>query len=255
MSNFVVTSSLRPNRQTLGTVLRRAMPILGPGLAIGAAWVSAGERTPMALVDVALLLAVVTVSVALVSWGSGLTTSLAAGLALDYFHTQPTHSLRITSSADVIAVFLLGALGVAVSTASALRVRSLARAHHDDVADGARSVLDAARSVPTVASEMWLDSVRASSHRLSLVECQLELGANDSTLPHIVRHRGGIDAGSDVFVLPEGGALMAFADPRRGHVRLAPRMGLGAVDLDRRVVTAFVDQLDLAMWADRAGIG
>lgn len=203
----------------------------------------------MVLVDVALVLAVVNVCVALVSWSSGLVTSVAAGLALDYFHTEPLHSLRITSASDIMAVVLLGALGVSVSSASALRLRALARVRLDHISIDARSALDSSMASNRNASEMWLDSVRASSSRLSLVDCRVLRGAGDIRLPTIVRHRSGIDKGPEVFLLPEVGALMAFADPRRGQVLLKPRPGLGAVDLDRRVVTAFVDQLDLATLA------
>jgi hypothetical protein len=253
MNALVATSPRAPEPASPPAVVRRGLAILGPGLVVGIAWVTEGERTPMALVDIALLLAVVNVSVALVSWRGGLVTSITAGLALDYFHTEPIHSLRITSSTDIVAVVLLGALGISVSAASALRLRALARAHHDHLASDARDMLEASMRSPRVASEMWLDSVRASSHRLSLVECRVVRGSGDTRLPEIVRHRAGIDKGPEQFVLPEGGALMAFADPRRGHVLLTPQEGLGSIDLDRRVVTAFVDQLDLAISSpDRA---
>jgi hypothetical protein len=227
-------------------ISRSSLLVGGPAVVIAIAWASAPAHSTMAVANVALLLAIVTVGVAMVSWSAGLVTSAAAALALNYFHTEPVHSLRITDPADLLAVFLLAVLGVTVSAITALRVRAAAREHHESVASGVRDELSSASLTARPVAAVWAEAVRASCAGLALVECHVEaLGA--TSLPAVARQRPVVDHEPTMFVLPEGGAVMAFRDPRLGHVVLAPRQGMGALELDRRAVTAFVDQLELAL--------
>jgi hypothetical protein len=225
---------------------RRALAALGPVVVFAIAWASTAAHSTMAVANVALVLAIVTVGVAMVTWAGGLVTSAVAALSLNYFHTEPVHSLRITESDDLLAVFLLAALGVTVSAITALRVRSAARDHHQTVAAGVRGELAAASLDSRPVATVWAEAVRASCAGLALVDCRVE-ATGATTLPAVSRQRAGVDQESTMFVLPEGGAVMTFRDPRLGQVVLAPRQGMGALELDRRAVTAFVDQLELAL--------
>jgi hypothetical protein len=225
---------------------RRALAALGPVVVVAIAWASTAAHSTMAVANVALVLAIVTVGVAMVSWTAGLVTSAVAAMSLNYFHTEPVHSLRITESADLLAVFLLAALGVTVSAITALRVRSAARDHHQTVAAGVRDGLAAASLDTRPVAVVWGEAVRAACAGLALVDSRVE-AAGTGSMPAIARQRPGVDQESTMFVLPEGGAVMAFRDPRLGHVVLVPRQGMGALELDRRAVTAFVDQLELAL--------
>ncbi len=224
----------------------RSLVVAGPVVAIAIAWASTGAHSAMAVANVALVLAIVSVGVAMASWSAGLLTSAAAALSLNYFHTEPVHSLRVTESADVLAVLLLATLGITVSAITALRVRAAARDHHEQVAAGVRDDLATASTTSRPVAVVWAEAVRASCAGLALVDCHVE-GTGGGSLPAIARQRSGIDHEPTVFVLPEGGAVMAFRDPRLGQVVLVPRPGMGALELDRRAVTAFVDQLELAL--------
>ena len=82
-----------------------------------------GDEGGLTLANAALVMAVLTVAVALVDWLAGVTTSVAAALALNYFHTEPYRTLRVTDSRDVWSIVLLLLLGLSVSAASAFRVR------------------------------------------------------------------------------------------------------------------------------------
>jgi Domain of unknown function (DUF4118) len=226
--------------------LRRALTAVGPAAVVGVAWASTGVRDTMAIANVALVMAVITVAVATISWKAGVTTSIAAALALNYFHTEPVHSLRITAQADLVAVLLLATIGIAVSLATALRVRSFAREHTATVASEHRSLLATASAHDRPVAVVWTEAVQAACAGMSLVDCRIEpLGA--SKLPTIARQRPHADDNS-TFVLPDGGAVVPFVDPRSGaQVALTPRTGMGALELDRRVVFAFIDQLELVL--------
>ncbi len=227
--------------------LRRPLPLAGPIVVLLVAWASTGVRSTMGIANVALVMAVITVGVASVSWVAGLSTSLVAALALNYFHTEPVHSLRITQGSDLVSVLLLAAIGIAVSTASALKVRAIAREHLAASAAEGRNLLATAGASSRPVDVVWAEVVRSACSRLALVDCRIEPLGSSGRLPVIARQRANVD-GSNTFTLPESGAVITFTDPRLlAQVALTPRMGMGALDLDRRTVMAFVDQLELVL--------
>ena len=96
----------------------RVATVLGPVLAIAVAWVSSRVRSDISIANAALALAFVCVAAALVSPIAGFATSAVAALALNYFHTTPIHSLRMTEPDEVVTVILLVLLGSSVSVAT-----------------------------------------------------------------------------------------------------------------------------------------
>ena len=239
--------SSAPSRQpSKADRLRQGLVIIGPLIVLVVAWTSTGVRDTMEIANVALVMAVLTVAVAAASWKAGLSTSVVAALALNYFHTEPVHSLRISAQADALAVVLLASIGVAASATTALRVRAFARDHHETRAVEGRTLLATASATDRPVSVVWSDAVQAACAGLALVDCRIEpVGA--SKLPSIARHRSHPDE-PRTFVLPEGGAVLHFIDSQStAQVVLTPRAGMGAVTLDRRIVLAFVDQLELVL--------
>ena len=226
--------------------LRRGAMTLGPLAVVGCAWATSGVRGSVGTANVALILAGITVAVALVTWVGGLVTSTTAALALNFFHTEPVHTLRISDAGDLLTVVLLGALGIGVSVTTVVRVRTAAiRSRHASSADATRE-LRALTSAQPVA-ELWSLAIDAIANQLELVDARI-VTAGSTDLPLIARHRWNEADADHTLLLPEGGAVVAFADPRhRCEVVLAPRHGMGALSLDRRAVFAFVDQLALAM--------
>lgn len=226
--------------------VRRSLTIAGPLLVFGIAWASTGVRDTMAIANVALVMAVVTVGIAAVSWSAGIATSIVAALGLNYFHTEPVHSLRITAQADLVAVVLLATIGIAVSIATAVRLRAFAKAQTSTAASEHRSLLATASAHDRPVVLVWTEAVQAACAGMSLVDCRIE-PAGASNLPTIARQRVHPDKPS-TFVLPHGGAVATFVDPRRSaQVVLTPRAGMGAIELDRRVVFAFADHLELVL--------
>jgi hypothetical protein len=197
-------------------------------------------------------MAAITVSIAVVNWRAGHTTSVVAALSLNFFHTEPVHSLRVTQSSDLLAVLLLAVIGAATSAATAIRVRAFAHEHVAEKAAEGRTLLATAGVQNRPVEVVWAEAVRAACAGLSLVDCRIE-PAGSSRLPSIARPRAGSD-GADTFVLPETGAVIPTLDPRqRAQVVLTPRPGMGSLELDRRAVTAFVDQLEMVL--DNAAAG
>lgn len=226
--------------------VRRWLTVAGPATVLVIAWASSGVRDTMAVANVALLLAIVTVGVAMTTVVGGVATSVVGALALNYFHTEPVHSLRITESADMIAVALLAVLGLMVSAITALRLRQVARERHVEHAANARTRLDEGSGRVQPVTDVWATAIETCSQGLALVDCRI-VDVDPVGLPKLSLHRTGIDVGDAVLLLPETGAVVVLADPRlTGHVILTPRAGAGAIELDRRVVAAFIDQLGLA---------
>ena len=114
-------------KTTTQQAAERAAPVLGPLLAIAVAWATGTVSGDMSVANAALALAFVCVAAALVRPLAGFVTSAVAALALNYFHTIPIHSLRMTEADEIVTVVLLVLLGSAVSVATTLRVRCQGR--------------------------------------------------------------------------------------------------------------------------------
>jgi Domain of unknown function (DUF4118) len=232
---------------------RRAVlsAVVGPLLAVAVAWATssvgedAGEGRGLA--NVALVLAGITVAAALVSWLGGVTTSVAAALALNWFHTEPRQTFRISSRTDVASVLLLGALGIGVSAITAVRVRSATRAGRAIDAARVRRDVTSALSTPLGVRALWHASIDAASPDLGLVDARLMSGSPDARLPVLSRREWSDDAERATVVLPSTGAAVQLRGDERRWVLLRPRAGMGTLTVDRRAVAAFVDALTLAL--------
>lgn len=213
------------------------------------AWSTASVRQDMGIANVALLLAAITIGAALLSSLGGLTTSVVAAMSLNYFHTEPIHSFRISAGSDLLAVALLAVLGLMVSAVTALRVRgaavTLRAAHADQAAIELRASLKSAQPVVDV----WDLAVVAAAAQFGLVDVRLQ-PAGASRLPVVSRKPWDPrnTFGDNMMVLPEGGAIVQFRDPRHSdQLVLTPRPGMGAVSIDRRVALTFADQVEVAL--------
>ncbi len=201
-------------------------------------------RANMSLVNTALALACVTTVVAILDWRSGVANSIVAALSLNYFHTEPTHSLRITAASDVWMVVLLSALGLGVSASTAFRWRRSLVAERRLSAEQVNSRLLSDAFGVRQADSLWHDSVDALAEGMSLIDVRLTTDA-DIRLPRIARQSGD-DSG--LVLVPESGALVEFRNDRlKSRLILTPQRGVGAVEVRREVVFAFVDAYELTI--------
>jgi Domain of unknown function (DUF4118) len=223
--------------------------VVGPAAAVLVAWVlSLPDRSDDAgvtLANVALVMAVVTVGVAVVDWAAGVTTSIGAALALNYFHTEPYRTLRITDRRDVYSVVLLMALGLAVSAITAARVRhgvtTLRRSDAHRSGIELVAMLDVDRPVP----EVWSAAITSAANDLGLIWARLE-SRMVTELPVISRRL--TDDDDPTLLLPQTGAALELQRQhgRRRWLVLTPRSGMGPLTIDRRATFSFADAVDLA---------
>lgn len=230
--------------------LRRASTLVGPVIAALVAWglslTNDGGASGVTQANVGLAMAVVTVAFATIDWVAGVTTSIVAALTLNFFHTQPYHTLRITDRRDVYSVLLLGALGLAVSAVTAARVRRGVTQLRRLDARRAGEELEGRLAHDRSASEVWIDSISACGNDLTLVMARLE-PSEPGALPRIGRFTDHPD--SQMVSLPAVGAALQLV--HRNSVGrwliLTPSVGMGPLEIDRRALFAFADALELAL--------
>ena len=230
--------------------LQQSSLVVGPLVALGAAWLlslpSDGDLNGVTLANVALIMAVVTVSVAVVDWIGGVITSVIAALALNYFHTEPYRTLRIDDRRDVYSVILLGALGLAVSAVTAARVRTEVRGVTRDRAAGAAAALADLLATDQAVPSTWTAAIGAASNDLALLTARV-VAATPGQLPIVGRQvRDGDDAS---LTIPAVGAAMRLQHPHpEGRwLVLTPRHGHAPLTVDRRAVVSFADTVELAL--------
>lgn len=230
-------------------VARRSITLVaGPVAALVAAWLlslpSDGDEAGVTLANVALVMAVVTVGVAVVDWAAGAVTSVIAALALNYFHTEPIHTLRIDDRRDVYSVLLLGALGLAVSAVTAVRVRTQVQGVARDRAAAAGAELSTQLVVDQSVAASWSAAIGADANDLGLLNARITTSTPGS-LPVV-----GRTVGDDPdLTIPAIGAALRLQQhhPEGRWLVLTPRRGQGPITVDRRAVLAFADTVELAL--------
>ncbi|MEN9644703.1 MAG: hypothetical protein RL238_1372 [Actinomycetota bacterium] len=225
------------------SAVRSAAVAIGPALAVLLAWLTGTADDGISVANVALLLAFVCVAAALLRPLAGVTTSIGAALALNYFHTVPVHSLRMSDPQEATSVLLLMALGLSVSVATTLRVRSRVTAHHTSTATAASdelvSTLRAGGPLPAV----WMTAVQAACRGGAAIDVQLVANA-PSNLPVVAVHSSR--DGSDTLVVPETGAVLPLPNGS-GDLLLRPQGGMGSVTVNRTALVQFAEQVGSAL--------
>jgi hypothetical protein len=166
---------------------------------------------------------------------------------LNYFHTAPYRTLRITDRRDLYSVLLLGVLGLAVSSVTELRVRRNIRTVEHQRADRSGRELAELLSDPQPAEAVWNAAISGSSGDLALLHAQLTHSA-PRDLP-VVRRRY-VEGDDPMFGLPNSGAFLKLTSSStepESWLLITPRPGLGAIEVDRRVVMAFADTVELGL--------
>ena len=224
----------------------RAARVLGPLLAIAVAWATDTVRGDMSIANAALALAFVCVAAALVSPTAGFVTSAVAALALNYFHTTPVHSLRMTEGDEIVTVILLVLLGSSVSIATTMRVRARVSVYRTDESLAAARELQELLSHGGALPAVWLAAVQSVCAQAGSIDASL-LAVAPSELPVISRRlSSGPGSDGDAVVIPETGAALPLPNGR-GAMLLRPQAGLGAITAARTMLFLFVDQLAAAL--------
>jgi K+-sensing histidine kinase KdpD len=223
----------------------RIATVLGPVLAIAVAWASSRVRSDMSIANTALALAFVCVAAALVSPMAGFVTSAFAALALNYFHTTPIHSLRMTDGDEILTVVLLVLLGSAVSVATTIRVRAKVAFHRTDESLAAARELQELLSHGGALPAVWHTAVQSICAQAGSIDVSL-LPATPSEVPVISHRSSGPGSDGDTVVIPETGAALLLPNGR-GALLLRPQAGLGAITAARTMLLQFGNQLAAAL--------
>ena len=214
-------------------------------LAIAVAWATATVRSDMSIANAALALAFVCVAAALVSPIAGFVTSAVAALALNYFHTTPIHSLRMTEGDEILTVILLVLLGSSVSIATTMRYRAKVAVHRTDESVAAARELQQLLSHGGALPAVWLTAVQSVCVQAGSIDVSL-LAALPSEVPVIGRRQPSAGPDGDAVVIPESGAALLLLNGR-GALLLRPQAGLGAITAARTMLLQFGDQLAAAL--------
>jgi hypothetical protein len=222
-------------------------------IAAAAALVSVREH--FALVNVALILVLFVLLGAVIGGRvAGVTSALAAAASLDFFHTRPFNSLKISDAADIEAtvLFLLVGLAIGEIAVRADHIRSAVSGHRKELKRVQRIAQLAANGES--ADDLILAVAAELTDTLHLRECVFERPPFGERFPTL-EPTGAIKGGDvryytkDGFELPrEGAELPVSADGRTiGRFVLRPQPGAG-VSLDRRIVAAsLADQLSVVL--------
>ncbi len=215
-------------------------------LAVAVAWATATLRSDMSIANAALALAFVCVAAALVSPIAGFVTSAIAALALNYFHTTPVHSLRMTEGDEILTVVLLVLLGSSVSIATTMRFRAKVAIHRTDESLAAARELQELLSHGGALPAVWLTAVQSLCVQAGSIDVVL-LAALPSEVPVIGRRQpSATGSDGDAVVIPESGAALLLPNGR-GALLLRPQAGLGAITAGRTLLLQFGDQLAAAL--------
>lgn len=220
--------------------------------AVAISTITAGLVSTTAVTETALVLAVLVCVTSVVWWPGGAATSLAAGLALNWAHTEPRHSLRITSTGDIVIVALLTLLGPGVGLLVRSRERDGRRTALGEAAvHGTSGVTDAERgAVPALG--LWHDTLDAVGSPLLDIDVRLVNRRDPAALDLPVIARGarlaGTPAPAPSVVLPPNGAVLHFADPRIDRVLvLSPHTGRATTEVDRATLFSFRDHVEATL--------
>ena len=218
-----------------------------PVLSLIVAWATSSVHDEIGVANIALGLAIITVTAGFMRWDAGIVTSVVAAGSLTYFHTEPVHSLRITSSSDITMVVLLILLGLGVSALTASRVRHSLRGFVANSSTSKKSALKDELLSSTSIAHAWTHAIGAFGDEISAADVQLTDTA-PSHLPVISRRPTGAQISDEPFVLPETGAVAYFADPRITQALVVtPRKGMGAISVNRDALFTFIQQIELAL--------
>jgi hypothetical protein len=222
-----------------------------PFVAVLVAWIlSLPGDPPTSGVSVsvaALSMVAITVVAALSTPVAGVATSIAAALALNWFHTQPYRTFRISDSNDFATVALLAAIGLATSSITAFRVSARMRSIRVAEESAATHALEDLLATNQPANEVWRQSIGASANDLRNVQARLTPSLPNG-LP-IIGRRSTVDDDHAPIRFSQPGAAFRLRDghPEGRWLVITPHPGSSWVEIDRRAVTSFADSLELAI--------
>jgi len=219
---------------------------LGPPCAFAIAQLTAHQSDGLSIANTALILAIFTTAIGALNPIAGVLTSFSAGAFLNYFHTEPVNSFRISSASDILMISLLLVLGLSVSVITSLRMR------HNLLANNRTSIQSRQEetltsTTPTQhATDFWKSFIEHIDPNLAFLQISY---AHHPTveIPTISRRTANTEDSTTV-ILPECGAIVEFLDPRISKVLvLKPIPGFAPLELSRAAIFALSSDVELSL--------
>ncbi|MFN2590570.1 MAG: ATP-binding protein [Actinomycetota bacterium] len=209
----------------------------------------AGVAGPLAATGVGLLadfagvaaasvyMVTVVVAAAAGGWWSGLVASGLSFLGLNFFFTEPRHTLSVGKVEDLVALFFFLAVTLIVGGLFARIVAERARAERREqesvLLNRFTASLLSGRSTRSVLQEI----ARTAVDRLSLSRCEIDLDGVERVTVH-----GPHPAATEEVVIPVEAGKVRF-----GTISILPGAGSALEEPDRRFLSALAAQVGVAL--------
>jgi hypothetical protein len=213
-----------------------------------------GVQGHVAVENVALVLVLVVMLGAVMGGRrAGVVSAVVAALSLDFFHTRPYNSLKVSHAEDVqsMLLFLAVALAMAEIVVRADRIRAATQVQREEIVRLHRVAELAASDQPVddLISALCAELINS----LRLQDCAYEPAPFSYDLPAM--EASGVVAGSlhrftrEGFELPHERLVLRVITGGRtvGRFVLTPTPGAGVSMDRRRVAVALVDQLGVVL--------
>jgi K+-sensing histidine kinase KdpD len=232
--------------RTLRTWTLQHLIWLGPLCTFAIAKLTAQQSDGLSIANTALILAIFTTAIGSMNPTAGVFTSFTAGAFLNYFHTNPVNSFRISSTNDILMISLFTALGLGVSVITSLRMRHNLITNNRINMKIRQEANLAANSHSKQATEFWHSSINRIDPNLTFVEVCCTTRPKEE-LPTIAR-RMTTSGESPTVTIPECGAIIEFHDPRISKVLiLKPAPGFAPLEVSRAAIFALSSDVELSL--------
>ena len=219
---------------------------LGPPCAFAIAKLTAQQSDGLSIANTALILAFFSTAIGALNPMAGVFTSLSGGAFLNYFHTEPVHSFRMSSSSDILMISLFMVLSLSVSIVTSFRMRRNLITNRRDSVKYQQDAFTNNNVPPQLAPEFWQSLIERIDPNLSFIQVSFT-NTPPQHIPTIARHRP-TSADSPIVVIPECGASVEFLDPRISQVLiLKPTPGFAPLTLSRAAIFALSNDAELSL--------
>lgn len=147
----------------------------------------------------------------------------------------------------LMSLVVAAAYGMAVSAFAGRHARAELIVRQESGALAGADELAGQLMTDATALDVWHSVIESSAPSLANLRVRLT-AAGEHALPAVARRSLGPDrpaTDSSLVVIPRGGAVLRFNDPRLGvELLLRPADGFGSVEAPREMLLAFADQIE-----------
>ena len=232
--------------RTLRTWTLQHLLWFGPICTFAIAKLTAQQSDGLSIANIALVLAIFTTAIGTMNPTAGVFTSITAGAFLNYFHTNPVNSFRMSSTSDILMISLFTVLGLGVSVITSIRMRHNLLTNNRNAMKSEQKSMSATSATPLHATEFWKSFIERMDPNLSFFHIHCATRPKEE-IPTIARNRS-TSTNAPTVLIPECGAIIEFQDPRISQVLiLQPATGFAPLEVSRSAIFALSSDVELAL--------